>query len=88
MLQCSKGRLEAPTEGKAETKQINANKKHGFRRAFVFLCSRICITYYIYILSILIKFVLPDSPLVSPPVITILSPLQSANSFSASFFAV
>lgn len=38
MLQCSKGSLEAPTEGKAKTKQINANKKHGFRRAFVFLC--------------------------------------------------
>lgn len=86
MLQCSNGRLEAPTEGKAETKQINANKKHGFRRAFVFLC--MLFLYYIYILSILIRFVLPDSPLVSPPVITILSPLQSENSFSASFFAV
>lgn len=89
MLQCGKGRLEAPTEGKAETKQINANKKHGFRRAFVFhFMLFLHYTLYIYILSILIKFVLPDSPLVSPPVITILSPLFKENSFSAIFFAV
>lgn len=45
MLQCSKGSLEAPTEGKAKTKQINANKKHGFRRAFVFCNSAFYLLY-------------------------------------------
>ena len=43
---------------------------------------------FCYISSILIKFVLPECPVVSPPVITIRSFLDKPSSFDAIFFAV
>ena len=46
------------------------------------------IIFHNYIFSILMRFVFPDSPGVTPPVIIILSFLFKGNSLSAIFFAV
>ena len=45
-------------------------------------------SFFFYTFSTFIVFVLPETPFVIPPVITIWSPFSSENSFIAIFFAV